>query len=525
MMRYVLSGLRLPFGAADEEVFISARRELSLPADTMAAVHRRSFDLRHGTLSGVWAVELTVPDGTILPERPDLRLRPEPALPEPAGKETLNAPPVIVGFGPAGIFAALALARRGYRPVVLERGPALPDRDRAVSSFFETGELDSNANVQFGEGGAGAYSDGKLTTRIGDARCELVLSWLEQHGAPADALRLARPHVGTDLLKGVVRSMRTEILSLGGEIRFGCAMNGLQTCSGRLSSISTEQGSVPCDVAVLAVGHSARDSFEMFQRQNVAMEQKGFSVGLRIEHLQADIDDSLYGRFRGTEGLPVGEYLLSVQTGLRKCYSFCMCPGGRVIAAASEPFGVVTNGMSDHARNGLNANSSLCVPVGTEDFGNLDPLAGVAFQRKLERAAFLAGGGSFRAPAQTVGDFLAGRPTASFGHVLPTYSLGVTGTELGCLLPLPVRETLRQALPLLTRKLRAFGDPEAALTGIETRTSSPVRIIRGETMESPSVSGLIPCGEGAGYAGGIISAAVDGLRAAEQIMARYRPWE
>ncbi|MEA5039424.1 MAG: hypothetical protein VB086_06260 [Clostridiaceae bacterium] len=524
-MRYILSGLRLPFAAGEEEALSAARRALSLPGSTMAAVHKRSFDLRHGTLTGVWSVELTVSDENTLPDRPDLRPRPEPFLPEPSGTKQLSSPPVIVGFGPAGLFAALALAKRGYRPLVLERGPSLSARDRAVSAFFETGALDTHANIQFGEGGAGAYSDGKLTTRVGDPRGELVFEWLRQHGAPEDSLRLARPHVGTDLLKNVVSSIREEILRLGGQVCFNCAVTGLAAESGYLTALHTDQGMVPADVAVLAIGHSARDSFEMLRAQGVAMEQKPFSVGLRIEHRQLDIDDSLYGHFCGTPGLPPGEYVLSAQTALRKCYTFCMCPGGRVIAAASEPFGVVTNGMSDHARNGQNANSALCVPVESEDFESRDPLAGVAFQRRLERAAFVAGGGGFQAPAQTVGDFLVGRKTISFGHVLPSYPRGVTGAELGALLPVSVRDSLRQALPVLAGKLRAFGDPEAVLTGIETRTSSPVRILRGEDLGSPSVLGLIPCGEGAGYAGGIVSAAVDGLRAAEQIMEQYKPFE
>ena len=253
------------------------------------------------------------------------------------------------------------------------------------------------------------------------------------------------------------------------------------------------------------------------------MEQKAFSVGLRVEHLQADIDEALYGRFRGTAGLPPGEYVLAVDTGLRKCYSFCMCPGGRVVAAASEAEGVVTNGMSDHARDGRNANAAVCVPVGPADFGDGDALAGVAFQRALERAAFRAGGGLYRAPAQTVGDFLLGKPSAAFGRVQPTYQRGVTPGELSALLPPPVCGTLRAAFPLFARKVRAFGEPEAVLTGIETRTSSPVRILRGDNLESVSVPGLIPCGEGAGYAGGIVSAAADGLRAAEAVFATYRP--
>ena len=522
-MRYILSGLRLPFGAEEAQAVDAALRALTLPRDTAGAVHRKSFDLRHGELTAVYAVELNAPEGWTPPERPDLRRRAEPFLPEAAGEKPLTAPPVVVGLGPAGLFAALALAKRGYRPLVLERGPALPERDAAVTRFFETGDLSPEANIQFGEGGAGAYSDGKLNTRVGDARCELVLRWLEEHGAPHGALLPARPHIGTDQLKPIVRRMREEIVTLGGEVRFGVRVTGIETHNGRLSALGTDAGPVPCDTAVLALGHSARDSFAALLEQGVSMEQKAFSVGLRIEHRQADIDRALYGRFCGTPGLPPGEYVLAVNTGLRKCYSFCMCPGGRVVAAASEAFGVVTNGMSDHARDGENANSALCVPVGPEDFGEGGPLAGVAFQRGLERAAFRAGGGQFKAPAQRVEDFLKGRPSAGFGAVRPTYDRGVAPAELSALLPPPVSGTLKQALPLLGRKVRGFDGPDALLTGVETRTSSPVRLLRGEDLESLSTPGLIPCGEGAGYAGGIVSAAVDGLRAAEAIFTKYRP--
>ena len=522
-MRYVISGLRLPFGADGAAAEAAARRTLRLPAGTAACVCRRSFDLRHGALTAVFAVSFEMPDGWRAPDRPDLRARPEPVLPPVTGSAASIHPPVVVGFGPAGLFAALALAKRGYRPLVLERGPALAERDAAVARFFETGALSPEANIQFGEGGAGAYSDGKLNTRVGDPRCELVLEWLGAHGAPPEALLPARPHIGTDQLKPIVRRMREEIVALGGTVRFSCRVTGLVVRGGRLAGLRTDAGEIPCETAILALGHSARDSFAALRDQGVAMEQKAFSVGLRVEHLQADIDEALYGSFRGTAGLPPGEYVLAVDTGLRKCYSFCMCPGGRVVAAASEAEGVVTNGMSDHARDGRNANAAVCVPVGPADFGDGDALAGVAFQRALERAAFRAGGGLYRAPAQTVGDFLLGKPSAAFGRVQPTYQRGVTPGELSALLPPPVCGTLRAAFPLFARKVRAFGEPEAVLTGIETRTSSPVRILRGDNLESVSVPGLIPCGEGAGYAGGIVSAAADGLRAAEAVFATYRP--
>lgn len=527
-MSILVSNIGLPFPFSEEEALTAARRKLSLSKNAVrwGCVHKRSLDLRRGELKAVVTVELELEqDEAVFAARkndPSVRLRTLAILPIPTGKETLPHRPVIVGFGPAGIFAALLLARNGYRPIILERGRAMDGRDADVAAFFSGGAFRTESNIQFGEGGAGAYSDGKLTCRIGDSRCELVLQLLAEHGAPKEALKMAKPHVGTDLLKQIVVSMREEILALGGEVRFQTQAKGLLLRENRLCGLRLESGELPCEIAVLAIGHSARDSFFTLKEQGIYLEPKQFSVGVRAEHLQEDIDRALYGKYVGMPELPAGEYALSYREGGRGCYSFCMCPGGEVVAAASEEDSVVTNGMSYHARAGKNANAALCVNVGPEDYGS-DPLDGVRFQRELEQNAFRLAGGGYRAPVQLMRDFLRDEKTVKLGSVMPTYPRGYTFCRMDDVLPPQVCGLLRTALPKFGAKLRGYDSGDAVLTGVETRTSSPVRITRGEDLFSVSVQGLIPCGEGAGYAGGIVSAAVDGVRAAEVIMNRYRP--
>ncbi len=428
--------------------------------------------------------------------------------------------PVVVGFGPAGIFAALLLALAGARPIVLERGQDALTRRAAVEAFRAGGPLDPENNVQFGEGGAGTFSDGKLNTGTHDRRISFVLRQFAAHGAPESVVYDAKPHIGTDVLVDVVQSFRETILAHGGEIRFGSRMERLLLKDGAVSGVEVRgpegRYELPCERVILAIGHSARDSFLTLYEQGVAMEPKAFSMGVRIEHKQRAIDRAQYGRERGS--LPAADYALheKLPDGT-SAYTFCMCPGGEVFAAASEAGGVVTNGMSCSARDGENANSALLVTLHPEDFPERDVFSGMRWQRQIEQAAYAYGGGDYRAPAQRSGDFLARRPSAGPGSVKPSYRPGVVWGELHEVLPARITDVLEQAIPALGKKLRGFDDPDAVLTAPETRSSSPVRILRGEDCEAP-IRGLYPCGEGAGYAGGITSAAVDGLRCAEAVL-------
>lgn len=429
--------------------------------------------------------------------------------------------PVVAGFGPSGMFCSLVLARHGYRPIVLERGMDVDRRVKAVNDFWQGKGLDTTTNVQFGEGGAGTFSDGKLTTRIGDDRCDFVLRELHRHGAPDDILEKAKPHIGTDRLREVVKSIRAEIIAMGGSVLFEHTVDHISIQNGRLTSVRANGSELPCQALAVCIGHSARDTAKLLYELSIAMQPKAFSVGVRIEHRQSDIDQSLYGRMAGHPALPPGEYQLSYRKGDRGVYTFCMCPGGFVVPAASEEGLVVTNGMSEYARDAQNANAALVVGVEPQDFGG-GVLGGIAFQRQLEQRAYEMGSGAYKAPVQTVGRFLDGKRGATYGTVLPSYALGIANADFSALFPPAVTEMLRLGLQSFGTKLKAFASADAVMTGVETRTSSPIRILRNsESFQSESAEGLYPCGEGAGYAGGIVSAAVDGIRVAQAIMSRY----
>lgn len=442
-------------------------------------------------------------------------------LPPPVSPPEI--PPVVVGAGPGGLFCALALAHCGVRPILLERGWNVERRGSDVEHFWETGELDLESNVPFGEGGAGAFSDGKLNTGTRDPRHRFILENLVRFGAPESILSDAKPHVGTDYLRQVLVRLRRELESLGCEIRFGHRLTGLEIAGGHVKAleIAGPQGAyrLPAERTALALGNGARDTFAMLHAAGVPMEPKPLAIGVRIEHRQTDIDLAQYKSLAGHPALPPSSYKLSchLENG-RGVFSFCVCPGGQVVAAASEARRAVTNGMSRYARDEINCNGGLLVSVTPEDFPGTGPLAGIAFQREWEERAFASGGGRFFAPAQRVEDFLAGRSSTGPGAVLPTYRPGVTWCDLREVLPEFVWRSLAEALPILDRKLHGFAHPDAVLTAIETRSSCPLRILRDETGQS-AIRGLWPCGEGAGYAGGIMSAAADGLHTAERMLA------
>lgn len=435
--------------------------------------------------------------------------------------------PVVVGFGPAGMFAALVLAESGAKPIILERGGDVDSRCAAVELFQSTGKLDTECNIQFGEGGAGTFSDGKLTTGIKDKRIGYIFGRLVEFGAPDEILYMAKPHIGTDKLRGAVKNLREYVISLGAEVMFNSRFCGFESENGEISAVKFIRGGqvyiIKTNNIILAAGHSARDVFELLYDKNIDMSQKNFSVGVRIEHLRTDIDRAMYGSFAGHKALKAADYKLAVHLpNGRTLYTFCMCPGGYVVAASSEKNRLAVNGMSRFARDAENSNSALLVGVSAEDYGSDHPLAGMHFQRRLEEKAFLVGGGAYSAPVTSVGDFLAHRTATGLGKVRPSYRPSVKLASPDEYLPDFVCETLRLGIREMGRKIKGFDAPDAVLTGIESRSSSPVRINRGADFQSLSLKGLFPCGEGAGYAGGIVSAAVDGMKCAEAAIERIR---
>lgn len=432
-------------------------------------------------------------------------------------ESNLTKRPIVIGFGPAGMFAGLTLARAGAKPIILERGYAVEDRQKAINNFWETGVLDTKSNVQFGEGGAGTFSDGKLTTGIKDIRCQYVLRELVKFGGPDEILYDTKPHIGTDKLINIVRNIREEIISLGGEIHFDTKVENINIEKGQIKSLTANNKEYLADNVILAIGHSARDTFEELYKKGVDIIQKPFAMGVRIEHKQDMINKAQYGEF--AKYLPAADYkLVAHLPNGRSAYTFCMCPGGVVVAAASEENRVVTNGMSYYKRDKENANSALLISIKTEDFGSDYVLAGMELQRKLENNAFIVGGSNYYAPAQKVGDFINNVPSEKSGDVTPSYKPGVKYTDIRKVFPDFMNESFELALKEMDKHIKGFACNDAVMTAIESRSSSPVRITRGENYMSTNVKGLYPCGEGCGYAGGIMSAAVDGIKCAEAIL-------
>lgn len=488
-------------------------------------IHKRSIDARKKSdIRFVYTVDLELDDEDgVLRRAKNPRVSRAEHYDYRIPSTTSQTRPVIVGFGPAGMFSALVLAMAGLRPIVLERGLDAVSRREKVERFWKTGELDPECNVQFGEGGAGTFSDGKLTTGTKNERIGWVLRQLVEAGAPEGILYNSKPHVGTDILVTVVQSIRRRIEALGGEVRFESRLIGFESADGICAAKAYGKNGeykIPCSDLILCTGHSARDSYEMLLSSGVAMEPKPFSMGVRIEHTQADIDRAQYGASAGHPALAPADYKLACHLKTGSAYTFCMCPGGLVVAAASEEGGVVTNGMSFSERGGKNANSALLVTVTPEKFPYDGALGGMYWQREIERAAFRAGGSNYKAVSQLVGDFLKRRPSNGAGDVSPTYTPGVTFGDIRSVLPASICDTIAEAIPELGRKLGCFNSPDALMTAPETRSSSPVRILRGQNRQS-NISGLFPCGEGAGYAGGIMSAAVDGILTAEAVIAKY----
>ena len=517
----------------------AACRVLGLAPEQISSVDvfKRSFDARKADLVAVYIIDVTLSDAAHVPAllaklgaNPHIAPTPDMAWLAPvAAPDSLPLRPVVVGFGPCGIFAALVLAQMGFRPIVLERGKPVRQRTLDTWGLWRKGALDPESNVQFGEGGAGTFSDGKLWSQIKDPRHlgRKVMTEFVKAGAPSEILVAAHPHIGTFKLVKVVEQMREQIIALGGEIRFGQRLVDLQIEDGpqgrRLRGLTVlepatgARSELRADLVVLALGHSARDTFEMLHERGVFLEAKPFSIGFRIEHPQGVIDRARWGRHAGHPMLGAADYkLVHHASNGRSVYSFCMCPGGTVVAATSEPGRVVTNGMSQYSRNERNANAGMVVGIDPADYPG-GPLAGIELQRQLESNAFALGGGDYQAPGQLVGDFIAGRASTELGSVEPSYKPGVRLCDLAPALPGYAIDALREALPAFGRKIRGFDMPDAVLTGVETRTSSPLRITRGEDYQSLNVRGLFPAGEGASYAGGILSAGVDGIRVGEAV--------
>lgn len=526
-MPVIVNQIKASLSQSRESIVQKALKSLRLNSSLVstAQIHKISLDARrHDDIHYVCSVFVKLTDTALekkLCEKNKNLTYAAPAAFEPIiSGEKADGRVIVTGFGPAGMFCALALAEQGYKPIVLERGGDVEKRTRSVQNFWSGGALDTESNVQFGEGGAGTFSDGKLTTRINDPLCSYVLERFVEFGAPEEICAKAKPHIGTDNLRNIVKAIRERIIALGGEVRFETRLDAMTASGGSVTSVHTSRGEEKAAAVVLALGHSARDTFEMLAQSGVVLEQKAFSVGARIEHLQTAVEKSLYGDRAGDPALPKGEYQLSYRENGQGVYTFCMCPGGSVVAAASESGGIVTNGMSEFARDGKNANAALVVGVTPSDFGS-GVLAGVDYARTIERNAYKLTG-SYKAAGTTVKGFLCGKPSLDT-KIEPTYSLGLVPCDFTRIFPKKVTDMMTIGLEKFSRKMSCFGSGDALLSAPETRTSSPVRITRSDDLTALGFTNLYPCGEGAGYAGGIMSAAVDGLRTALKIMTVISP--
>ena len=535
LFRYVMSGISLSPDTDDNEAIKQASDRMKRAGGSPGSLHfrlyKRSVDARKkDRIRLVWSVMVESPQP--LPQRICLKAELKPldeAEPTGAlGEEALTAPPLVVGMGPAGLFAALLLAKNGYRPILIDRGACIEERVRDVERFRSEGILNTESNIQFGAGGAGTFSDGKLVTRIHDPLCRFVLNTLHRFGAPDEILTLAKPHIGTDVLRGVVNRILGEIERLGGQVIYRCCLQDwIELPDGSVKAI-TNRGELACGAVIMAIGHSSRDTYRTMIEKNYAIEPKPISVGVRAEHLQSEIDRALYGAYAGHPKLGHGEYALSDTKSERGVYTFCMCPGGEVVAAASEDGGLVVNGMSNHARDGKNANAAVLVSIGCEDYVPINgsrALGAIEFQRSVERAAFAAGGGDYCAPVMTLGDLLAETRGTEPCRVQPSYRDGrVKTADLREVFPSFVTSSLRYAFRSFGRKMQGYDAPDTVLTAAETRTSAPLRILRHpELCTALGHACIYPCGEGAGYAGGITSAAVDGVKCAQALMSRFAP--